>query len=60
MVPAGGAIVYPFWLILATLSFWFVRVENILVIFQSVEAAWPELYRRGCARADLLVPVASP
>ena len=31
MVLAGGAIVYAFWLILATLSFWLVRVENILV-----------------------------
>ena len=28
---AGGAIVYSFWLILATCSFWFVRVENILM-----------------------------
>jgi viologen exporter family transport system permease protein len=40
---AGGAIVYSFWLILATCSFWFVRVENILVIFQSMYEAgrWP-------------------
>ena len=39
----GGAIVYSFWLILATCSFWFVRVENILVIFQSMYNAgrWP-------------------
>jgi ABC-2 type transport system permease protein len=38
---AGGVIVYSFWLILATLSFWFVRVENILMIFQSMyEAGW--------------------
>ena len=39
----GGAIVYSFWLILATCSFWFVRVENILVIFQSMYEAgrWP-------------------
>lgn len=39
----GAAIVYSFWLILATFSFWFVRVENILVIFQSMYQAgrWP-------------------
>ncbi len=39
----GGVIVYSFWLILATFSFWFVRVENILVIFQSMYVAgrWP-------------------
>jgi ABC-2 type transport system permease protein len=40
---SGCVVVYGFWLILATLAFWLVRVENILVIFQSVyEAArWP-------------------
>ena len=40
---AGGVIVYSFWLILATCAFWFVRVENILVIFQSMYSAgrWP-------------------
>ena len=39
----GATIVYSFWLILATCSFWFVRVENILVIFQSMYSAgrWP-------------------
>lgn len=39
----GGAIVYSFYLILATCSFWFVRVENLLVIFQSMYQAgrWP-------------------
>lgn len=39
----GGAIVYSFWLLLATLSFWFVKVENILVIFRSMYQAgrWP-------------------
>lgn len=40
---AGGAIVYSFWIFLATCSFWFVRLENILVIFQSMYEAgrWP-------------------
>ncbi len=43
MLAAGGAIIYSFWLILATLSFWFVRVENILEIFRSMYEAgrWP-------------------
>lgn len=40
---AGAAIVYSFMLVLATLSFWFVRTENLLVIFQSMYEAgrWP-------------------
>jgi ABC-2 type transport system permease protein len=40
---AGAAIVYSFWLVLATLAFWFVRVENILMIFMNVYSAgrWP-------------------
>jgi ABC-type uncharacterized transport system permease subunit len=40
---AGGLIIYSFWLILATTAFWLVRVENILMIFQSVDSAgrWP-------------------
>ena len=62
MVLAGGAIVYSFWLILATLSFWFVRVENILVIFQSVYEAgrWPVSLYPDWLRFGLtfLVPVA--
>ena len=40
---AGGVIVYSFWLILATSAFWFVKTENILVIFQAMYQAgrWP-------------------
>jgi ABC-2 type transport system permease protein len=59
---AGGGIVYAFWLILATLSFWFVRMENILVIFQSLYEAgrWPVSMYPGWLRFGLtfLVPVA--
>ena len=59
---AGGVIVYSFWLILATLSFWFVRVENILMIFQSMYEAgrWPvSLYPRWLRFAlTFIVPVA--
>jgi ABC-2 type transport system permease protein len=59
---SGGAIVYSFWLILATCSFWFVRVENILVIFQSLYEAgrWPVGIYPSWLRWSLtfLVPVA--
>lgn len=59
---AGGAIVYSFWLLLATLSFWLVRVENILVIFQSMWEAgrWPVTIYPGWLRLTLtfVVPVA--
>ncbi len=59
---AGGVIVYSFWLILATLCFWFVRVENILVIFQSMYEAgrWPvSIYPRWLRFSlTFLVPVA--
>ena len=43
MLLTGSAIIYSFWTILATLSFWFVRVENILEIFRSMYDAgrWP-------------------
>lgn len=39
----GAVIVYSFWLMLATLVFWFIRIENILVIFESMYQAgrWP-------------------
>ena len=59
---SGGAIVYSFWLILATTSFWLVKVENILVIFQSMYEAgrWPVSLYPGWLRFALtfLVPVA--
>lgn len=59
---AGAVIIYSFWLILATLSFWFVRVENILVIFQSVYEAgrWPISLYPGWLRFGLtfIIPVA--
>lgn len=43
VLTTGGAIIYSFWLMLATLTFWFLRIENILVIFQSMYEAgrWP-------------------
>lgn len=62
MLLAGAVIIYSFWLILATLSFWFVRVENILLIFQSMYEAgrWPISLYPGWLRFTLtfIVPVA--
>jgi len=62
MLIAGAVIVYSFFLILATLSFWFVRVENILVIFQSMYEAgrWPVSLYPGWLRYGLtfVIPVA--
>lgn len=59
---AGVTIVYSFWLILAACAFWIVRVENILVIFQSMYEAgrWPIGIYPGWLRWSLifLVPVA--
>ena len=58
----GGAIIYSFWLILATLSFWFIRIDNILHIFQSMYEAgrWPiSLYPQWLRHIlTFLVPVA--
>jgi ABC-2 type transport system permease protein len=59
---AGSAIVYSFWLILATCSFWFVRIDNILVIFESMYEAgrWPVGIYPGWLQFTLtfLVPIA--
>jgi ABC-2 type transport system permease protein len=59
---AGGTIVYSVWLILASTAFWLVRVENVLVIFQTMyEAArWPVGIYPDWLRFSLtfLVPVA--
>jgi ABC-2 type transport system permease protein len=59
---AGGVIVYSFWILLAATAFWFVRVENILVVFQSVYEAgrWPVSIYPGWLRFGLtfIVPVA--
>jgi ABC-2 type transport system permease protein len=62
MLLTGGAIIYSFWTILATLSFWFVRVENILEIFRSMYDAgrWPVSLYPPWLRFTLsfIVPVA--
>ena len=62
MLLAGGAIVYSFWLSLATLVFWFVKITNILVIFESTYEAgrWPLAIYPSWLRVSLtfIVPVA--
>ncbi len=62
MLTAGAIIIYSFFLILATLSFWFIRVENFLTIFQSMYEAgrWPVSLYPGWLRYGLtfVVPVA--
>lgn len=58
----GGAIVYSFYLILATFAFWFVRTENLLVIFDAMYQAgrWPVSLYPSWLRFSLtfIVPVA--
>lgn len=62
VLAAGAIIVYSFWLMLATIAFWFVKVENILVVFQSMYQAgrWPVSIYPAVLRVLLtfLVPVA--
>jgi ABC-2 type transport system permease protein len=59
---AGSAIIYSFWLMLATLAFWFIRVENILQVFWSMYLAgrWPIGIYPGWLRwtLTLVVPIA--
>ncbi len=59
---AGAITVYGFWMLLATCAFWFVRLENVLMIFWNMYQAgrWPvDIYPRWL-RWTLtgLVPVA--
>jgi ABC-2 type transport system permease protein len=58
---AGVAIVYGVWLALASTAFWFVRVENVLMIFYSLYSAgrWPVHIYPGWLRLALtaIVPV---
>ena len=59
---AGAITVYSFWMLLATCAFWFVRLENVLMIFWNMYQAgrWPvDVYPRWL-RWTLtgLVPVA--
>jgi ABC-2 type transport system permease protein len=62
MLLTGAVIIYSFFLILATLAFWLVRVENILTVFQSMYEAgrWPVTLYPAWLRYGLtfIIPVA--
>lgn len=62
MLAAGYVIVYSFWLMLATLGFWFVRIQNIEMIFWNVFEAgrFPiVIYRPGVQwTLTYLIPLA--
>jgi len=60
---AGAVIIYAFLLMLSTLAFWFVRLDNILVIFETLfgnAGAWPITIYPNWLQVSLtfLVPVA--
>jgi ABC-2 type transport system permease protein len=60
---AGVVIVYSFLLILSTMAFWFVKLDNILVIFNSMfngAGVWPITIFPGWMRVSLtfIIPVA--
>lgn len=63
MMMSGMMIIYSFMLILSTMAFWFVKLENVLVIFQTMfgnAGSWPITIYPGWLRTTLtfFVPVA--
>src|SRR5215510_9170619 len=62
MIPAGLILVYSLWLFLATLAFWFVKIENFTELFYTFYEAgrFPITVYKGWIRAVLtfVVPVA--
>lgn len=63
LLGAGLVIVYSFMLMLSTLAFWFVKLENVLVIFNTMfgnAGSWPITIYPAWLRVSLtfLVPVA--
>src|SRR5699024_3605600 len=63
MLAAGLAIIYSFMLMLSTLAFWFVKLENVLVIFNTMfgnAGSWPITIYPGWLRVSLtfLIPIA--
>jgi len=63
MLGAGLAIIYSFMLMLSTLAFWFVKLENVLQIFNTMfgnAGSWPITIYPGWLRVSLtfIVPVA--
>lgn len=63
LLAAGLVIIYSFMLILSTCAFWFVKLDNVLVIFNTMfgnAGQWPISIYPGWLRASLtfLIPVA--
>ena len=60
---AGIAMVYSFMMVLATFTFWFVKLDNILVIFNTMfgnAGSWPITIYPGWLRVSLtfIIPIA--
>ena len=55
----AAVIIYSFWMVLATLAFWFIRIENITQIFWSMYIAgrWPVSIYPGWLKWILTLPV---
>jgi ABC-2 type transport system permease protein len=58
----GGLMIYSFWLIITTIAFWIVRIDEIAELFQGLyqSGRWPVTIYPGWLRASLtfLVPIA--
>jgi ABC-2 type transport system permease protein len=58
----GGLMIYSFWLILTTVAFWIVRIDEIAELFEGVyqSGRWPVTIYPGWLRVSLtfLVPIA--
>jgi ABC-2 type transport system permease protein len=58
----GGLMIYSFWLIVTTVAFWIVRIDEIAELFQGLyqSGRWPVTIYPGWLRASLtfLVPIA--
>jgi ABC-2 type transport system permease protein len=58
----GGLMIYSFWLVVTTVAFWIVRIDEIAELFQGLyqSGRWPVTIYPGWLRASLtfLVPIA--
>lgn len=62
MLCAGAVTIYAIWLLISCVAFWFVKVDNLAFLFQSIfdAARWPIAMFRGWIRVMLtyIIPVA--
>jgi ABC-2 type transport system permease protein len=58
----GGLMIYSFWLVITTIAFWIIRIDEIAELFQGLyqSGRWPVTIYPGWLRASLtfLVPIA--